>query len=116
MKYRNNKPGRRDLDAGKHLSRAEYRDWVRVVELGEAVALHLHGMLKYRDASKVERALKEIIESGHDLQEDGSVFDCNFCWESARHYRRTGHINMLTPAPRTGETVDELDYLKCHLQ
>ena len=66
------------------LSREEHDRFLRLCEVGEQLALHLHSK---PNPEKAEAALKEIIASGHNL-DDGSIFDCGLCWQEAKNYRK----------------------------
>jgi hypothetical protein len=70
--------------------------------MGERLAASLHGNLRCRSAEKAEQALKQIIASGHNL-EDGSIFDCSTCWQAVIEYQRRGVVSMPAKAPRHPE-------------
>ena len=87
-------PTHRELDAERALSRDEHSRFLRLCEIGEDFARHLHGVKPTH--AKARAALKKIIEAGHDIEEDGSIFCCALCWNTAQRYAATGRLNGFT--------------------
>ena len=86
-------PTRRELSADGVLNRREHSAYLRLCEVGEDLARHLHGVTP--DRRKALAALKRILTSGHDVVEDGSIFECALCWNTAKRYAATGRFDGL---------------------
>ena len=78
-------PSHKELSADGVMSREEHDCFLRLCEVGETLALHLHSK---PNPEKAEAALKELAASGHDVANDGSIFDCGLCWQEAKNYRK----------------------------
>jgi hypothetical protein len=83
-------PSRKELDCEREITRSEHSDYLRLCRIGARLAKYLHAK---PNPVLAEEALRELIETGHDL-DDGSIFDCGFCWQEAKSYRRTGRLSV----------------------
>lgn len=89
------------LDAGGRLSNEAHQMFLHFAFIGERLATCLHAVIRGRIAEKA--AIKEILESGHDVDSDGSIFDCSACWQAAIEFRRKGFLAIPAKAPRNPE-------------